>query len=682
MDFETYDCDRCGGNLTAIDSETYKCQYCGKIFHKKEAEEQTKTFRDMFDEMKREHINNLRRNLYDAVNAEYISSFDVKMRCEELKKYLPDDFSACFYEVAVGNNVRQLTKYIRKIDVEKNYDEIECVVKFLIKSLQTEYQLELNNLIARAYEKRDPERFERFCTMLSNEAVKVDGGVYETKLPREVFIAYSSKDMEKVSELCEFLESQGLKCFVAARNLRHGKGAVENYNKALEEAMDHCKCVVFVSSMNSRNFNCDALIIELPYIQQKDIDAAPAEYKNNYKGMPQEYKKPRVEYRIGESLSSNVADAISNEIFDGYERVYSPDEVAQRVMKQLVALNDRKNKKTDIETKIVYTDSAEDAKQRIEQILNRARKSMEEGEWSVAESACERALDVDTECAEAYVLKLMIDYRVANQEDLANSKKTLDGNVNYNKAVKYADDELKTALCRYDNTIKERIENKKRAAKKKVKKAITATILSCVTVTIVFVAALLLYMHVTYSIAMNDFKEGKLEKALDMFDRIPEYQNSSEMIAYCEFALGDAEPLRNYIITNSLSEFVIPHGVTSIGDYAFYNCSSLTSIVIPDGVTSIGTSAFSGCDSLTSIVIPDGVTSIGGVAFSGCSSLDSVVIPVSVTNIGVSAFYSCADLNTIYYTGSEAQWKQIKVKDYNSPLYSATIVYNYSPEGK
>ena len=162
MDFETYDCDRCGGNLTAIDAETYKCQYCGKVFHKKEAEEQTKTFRDMFDDIKREHINNLRRNLYDAVNAEYISSFDVKMRCEELKKYLPDDFSACFYEVAVGNNVRQLTKYIRKIDVEKNYDEIECVVKFLIKSLQTEYQLELNNLIARAYERRDPEKFEKF----------------------------------------------------------------------------------------------------------------------------------------------------------------------------------------------------------------------------------------------------------------------------------------------------------------------------------------------------------------------------------------------------------------------------------------------------------------------------------------------------------------------------------------
>ena len=82
MHFETYDCDRCGGDLKMIDSETYKCEYCGKVFIKREAEDKTKEFRDMFDEMKREHINNLRRNLYDAVNAEYISSFEVKARAE------------------------------------------------------------------------------------------------------------------------------------------------------------------------------------------------------------------------------------------------------------------------------------------------------------------------------------------------------------------------------------------------------------------------------------------------------------------------------------------------------------------------------------------------------------------------------------------------------------------------
>jgi hypothetical protein len=45
----------------------------------------------------------------------------------------------------------------------------------------------------------------------------------------------------------------------------------------------------------------------------------------------------------------------------------------------------------------------------------------------------------------------------------------------------------------------------------------------------------------------------------------------------------------------------IGNGVTSIGESAFYNCSSLASVTIPDGVTSIDRYAFSGCDSLTTV---------------------------------------------------------------------------------
>lgn len=56
-----------------------------------------------------------------------------------------------------------------------------------------------------------------------------------------------------------------------------------------------------------------------------------------------------------------------------------------------------------------------------------------------------------------------------------------------------------------------------------------------------------------------------------------------------------------------------------------------------------------------SAVIADGVTSIGSYAFSDCSSLTSVTIPDSVTSIDWDAFGDCTSLTDVYYAGSEAQ---------------------------
>ena len=108
--------------------------------------------------------------------------------------------------------------------------------------------------------------------------------------------------------------------------------------------------------------------------------------------------------------------------------------------------------------------------------------------------------------------------------------------------------------------------------------------------------------------------------------------------------------------SNYSSAVVIPESVTyngktyrvtSIGSYAFYNCSDLTSVTIPNSVTSIRYAAFSGCSGLTSVTIGDSVTSIGWEAFRYCSGLTSVTIPGSVTSIGNYAFSNCSGLTSI-----------------------------------
>ena len=160
----------------------------------------------------------------------------------------------------------------------------------------------------------------------------------------------------------------------------------------------------------------------------------------------------------------------------------------------------------------------------------------------------------------------------------------------------------------------------------------------------------------------------------------------------------DSRPLRSFYVCTILTRVSIPDCVTSIGERAFYGCSSLTSVTIPDSVTSIGSSAFAGCSSLTSVTIPedvtsigssafsscsgltsvtipDGITSIGELAFQGCSSLTSVTIPESVTSIGSAAFQVCSRLKHVYYGGSDLQWKEIEIGDYNRELTKATIHY-------
>lgn len=103
---------------------------------------------------------------------------------------------------------------------------------------------------------------------------------------------------------------------------------------------------------------------------------------------------------------------------------------------------------------------------------------------------------------------------------------------------------------------------------------------------------------------------------------------------------------------NSLASVEIPETidgrtVTTIGDKAFYECSSLSSISLPESVNRIGDLAFMGCDNLIDINIPDGVRSIGYYAFKNCASLTSVSLAENVISIGYLAFNGCNSLNKI-----------------------------------
>jgi len=117
-----------------------------------------------------------------------------------------------------------------------------------------------------------------------------------------------------------------------------------------------------------------------------------------------------------------------------------------------------------------------------------------------------------------------------------------------------------------------------------------------------------------------------------------------------------------YSYKDEMAKVIIEKGVKSIGDIAFYNCSSLTSITIPNSVTSIGISAFSGCSDLTSIVIPDGVVSIGKRSFYSCRNLTSITFGCDLTSIGEEAFSGCTKISCVFITNIVA-WCSLSFAD-------------------
>lgn len=124
--------------------------------------------------------------------------------------------------------------------------------------------------------------------------------------------------------------------------------------------------------------------------------------------------------------------------------------------------------------------------------------------------------------------------------------------------------------------------------------------------------------------------------------------NSKTSVTSVTFASGIEEIgvglCKGYV---ELERVSLPDTLVTIGNDAFYNCSSLTGITVPNSVTSIGTNTFSGCIALISAdlsckatVIPDGL-------FNGCRSLNTVSLPAFITDIGVASFSGCRALTSI-----------------------------------
>ncbi len=188
-----------------------------------------------------------------------------------------------------------------------------------------------------------------------------------------------------------------------------------------------------------------------------------------------------------------------NDLVRGIEKVVKKDEPKQTVIKEAVIQSGNAN---------------------IAPLLKRAFMFLEDGDWKSANEYCEKVLDIDPECGEAYLGKLMAELKVRKQESLKELSAPFDGSGNYQKVIRFANEKLKNELTKYVNHINTRNEE-----------------------------ARLEGIYVEASRKMRDAKsESDFKVAADYFGSILEYKDSSVLEKKC---LEDAEITRKDEILTS-----------------------------------------------------------------------------------------------------------------------------------
>ena len=117
----------------------------------------------------------------------------------------------------------------------------------------------------------------------------------------------------------------------------------------------------------------------------------------------------------------------------------------------------------------------------------------------------------------------------------------------------------------------------------------------------------------------------------------------------------------------SLSDLVIPEGVTEINDLAFYNCDSIQSLTVASTVTEIGDYAFYDVADLNVVTLSDGVETIGEFAFASCGDVSTVSFGSGISYIGQQAFVS-TEIGVVDIC-DVAAWCDVEFEDITSSFY-------------
>ena len=129
-----------------------------------------------------------------------------------------------------------------------------------------------------------------------------------------------------------------------------------------------------------------------------------------------------------------------------------------------------------------------------------------------------------------------------------------------------------------------------------------------------------------------------------------------------------------YVNGEILTDLVITSDMCPVANSAMVGCGSLRSVSLPTDVADIGGyGVFSRCRNLSTVIIPDNITFLGG-GFSECYNIDKLVLGKGLEEIRQFTFENCNNMS-VFFTGTEEEWKLIYKANDNGNLKSAPVHY-------
>ena len=315
--------------------------------------------------------------------------------------------------------------------------------------------------------------------------------------PYDIFICYKEKDDQGVrtddstlaQDLYYHLKEQGRRVFYARVSMDHIAGT--QYEPYIFAALNSAKVMIVVGTKPE--------YLNAVWVKNEWSRFLAMMKKDHHKLLLPCYRGMDP-YDLPEQLS----------VLQSYDmaKIGFIQDLIRGVSKVL----DADKKPEVVKETVVVNNSAPAAN--IAPLLKRAFMFLEDGDWSSANEYCEKVLDLDPECAQAYLGKLMAEMKVTQQEALKDCSQPFHTSTNFQKAVRFGDDGLKETL--------------QTAVLEQQYKRATAAMTARQT-------------------------EDNFRRAAELFNSISGYQDSAELAKKC---LDNAEAIRKDAILAKAADFI------------------------------------------------------------------------------------------------------------------------------